>query len=192
VAIPLREKGVDVHGIDASPAMVARMHQKPHGDAIQVSIQSFAEFHTDVRYDLVYVVFNTFFGLLTQTDQVSCLQSVAEALTADGCFVIEAFVPDLGRFDRGQSTRTSELTPDHIRLECSQHDLASQSVISQIASISPKGIEMYPIKIRYAWPSEIDLMAQLAGLTLVSRWGDWQQTPFSSQSERHISTYAKV
>jgi predicted TPR repeat methyltransferase len=192
VAIPLREKDVDVYGIDASPAMVAKMHQKPHGTTIPVTIQSFAEFHMDVRYDLVYVVFNTFFGLLTQTDQVSCLQSVAEALTADGCFVIEAFVPDLGRFDRGQSTRTSEITPAHIRLECSQHDLASQSVISQIVSISPQGIEMYPIKIRYAWPSEIDLMAQLAGLTLVSRWGDWQQTRFSSQSGRHISTYTKV
>lgn len=191
VAIPLKEKGVEIHGIDSSPLMVGKMRKKTNGETIPVTIQSFAKFDTDVKYDLIFIVFNTFFGLLTQSEQVSCLQSVASSLKHNGLFLIEAFVPDLGRFDRGQSTRTSDITSDHVRLESSQHDLATQSVTSQIVSISTNGIEMYPIKIRYAWPSEIDLMAQLAGLKLKFRWSDWQKSSFSSQSGRHISIYGK-
>jgi len=192
VAIPLRDKGLKINGIDSSPSMVSKMHQKTKGEKIPVKIQSFAKFDTDVKYDLIFVVFNTFFGLLKQSEQISCFQSVAAALKQDGRFVIEAFVPDLGRFDRGQSTRTSDITSNSIRLESSQHDLETQTVISQIVNISSKGIELFPIKIRYAWPSEIDLMAQLSGLKLLSRWSDWKKSVFSSRSEHHISTYGKA
>jgi len=192
VAIPLKEKGVEVHGIDASTAMVAKMRLKPNGEDIPVMIQSFAQFKTNIQYDLVYVVFNTFFGLLTQEEQISCFKSVADTLKPGGRFVIEAFVPDLGRFDRGQSARTSNITADHVRLECSLHEAATQTVISQVVTIGSKSIELYPIKIRYAWPSEIDLMAQLSGMKLISRWSDWKKTVFSSQSGRHVSTFCVV
>lgn len=189
VAIPLKEKGIEVHGIDSSTSMVDKMRLKPNGEDIPVTIQSFAKFVTTTQYDLVYVVFNTFFGLLTQEEQISCFKSVADTLKPGGCFVIEAFVPDLGRFDRGQSTRMSNIASDHVRLECSLHEAATQTILSQIVSIDSKGIEMYPIKVRYAWPSEIDLMAQLSGMKRISRWSDWKKSVFTNQSSRHVSTF---
>ena len=114
VAIPLKERGIQIHGIDTSRSMVSKLKKKTNED-IPVIIQSFAEFKFDDQYDLIFVVFNSFFGLLTQNEQVSCLKSVANALLPGGRFVIEAFVPDLGRFDRGQSTRTTNLSSIEFR-----------------------------------------------------------------------------
>jgi len=192
VALPLRQKGIDIHGIDSSPSMVEKMRFKTEGDEIPVRIASFAQFEVTEKYNLIFVVFNTFFALQSQKEQVTCFQSVLNALIEGGIFLIEAFVPDLHRFDRGQTMRASEIADDHVRIECSRHDLVSQTVTSQTVKISETGTRLYPIKIRYAWPSEMDLMAELAGLVLTERWGGWNKEPFSSESKFHVSIYKKT
>jgi SAM-dependent methyltransferase len=191
IALPLLERGIEIHGIDASPAMLEKLKQKDKNGEIPVQIGNFAEFERDEKYDLIFVVFNTIFGLLTQQEQISCFKCVSKALKPNGKFLIEAFVPDLARFDGGQTIRTSNVSTDQVRLECSQHDIASQTVISQLITIDDQGIKLYPVNIRYAWPSELDLMAELAGLKLYERWGAWDKQAFTSSSAFHISIYEK-
>lgn len=191
VALPLLAKGAQVQGLDASPAMVEKLKAKPHGEKIPVKMGTFAKFQTGEKFDLVFVVFNTFFGLLTQAEQVSCFKSVARALRPGGKFLIEAFVPDLGRFDRGQSLRATGIFDDHVRLDCSLHDPAAQTVESQHIIIGDRGIQRYPVKLRYAWPAELDLMAELAKLKRVERWGGWKKQPFTGSSSSHVSVFQK-
>jgi len=138
------------------------------------------------------VVFNTFFGLLSQEDQVRCFLGVAQHLTDDGIFVLEAFVPDLRRFDRGQLVEARAVETDRVRLETSVHDPVQQRVVSQHVLLSEQGIRLYPVQIRYAWPSELDLMARLAGLQLRNRWAGWAQEPFTATSRNHVSVYARA
>jgi len=191
IALPLLERGVEVHGIDASPAMVDKLRLKPKGKKIPIRIRTFAEFKMKEKYDLVFVVFNTFFGLLTQREQISCFKSVARILKPNGKFLIEAFVPDLGRFDGGQTIRTTDVSDDRVRLECTLHDSATQIATSQMIIIGEDGIKLYPVKVRYVWPSEMDLMAELAKLKLFDRWCGWDKQPFTSSSPSHISVYEK-
>ena len=191
VSLPLAERGLEVHGVDASEAMVARLREKPGGDRIPVAIGDFADVPVEGRFSLVFVVFNTFFGLLTQDDQARCFANVAEHLTDDGVFVLEAFVPDLSRFDRGQRVSTLEVELGEVVLHADVHQLVEQVVFSQHVVIREDGLRFYPVKIRYAWPSELDLMARLAGLELRDRWGGWRREPFSAQSTRHISVYGR-
>jgi SAM-dependent methyltransferase len=189
VALPLAARGPAVSGIDASEAMVARLRAKPGGDAIPVTIGSFAQTWPTGPFRLIYVVFNTFFGLLTQDEQVQCFAHAAHHLTADGAFVIEAFVPDLTRFSHDQATHTSHIDSRHVRLDASRHDPLTQRVTSQHVVIGEEGVKLYPVQIRYAWPSELDLMARLAGLRLRERWSSWQREAFASASTRHVSVY---
>jgi SAM-dependent methyltransferase len=190
VAIPLAEQGIEVHGIDSSEAMVARMRSKPGGDRVTVSMQDFAEIDVEGSFPLVYVVFNTLFALPTQEDQVRCFRSVAERLTPDGAFVVEAFVPDLARFDRYQQrVEAGGLSLDRVHLEIARHDPVHQRIDGQHVVIAEGSTKLYPVHLRYAWPSEIDLMARLAGLRLRERWGGWRRDPFTGSSERHISVY---
>jgi SAM-dependent methyltransferase len=193
VAIPLAEQGVKVRGIDASEAMVERMRSKPGGDRITVAIQDFAQVGVDGSFALVYVVFNTLFALLTQDDQARCFQSVAERLSPEGVFVIEAFVPDLARFDRYQQrVEVGDLSLDRVHLEVSRHDPVNQRIAGQHVVITEDGTTLHPVQLRYAWPSELDLMARLAGLGLRERWGSWRRDPFNESSERHISIYGRA
>ena len=189
IALPLRGRGVRVDGIDLSEAMVARLRAKPGGDAIPVTMGSFAAAWPAGPFRLIYVVFNTFFGLLTQEEQVQCFAEVGNHLTADGVFVLEAFVPDLTRFSHGQATHTSQIDSWHVRLDASRHDPIGQRVTTQHVVIGADGVRLYPAQIRYAWPSELDLMARLAGLRLRERWSSWQREPFTAASTRHISVY---
>lgn len=189
MALPLAERGVRVHGIDAAPSMVARLRAKPGGERIEVTIGDFAEVKVHGEFSLIYVVFNTFFALLTQEAQVRCFRNVASHLTSNGCFLIEAFVPDLKRFDGEQANRVSRVAIDHIELDVSQHERADQRVVGHKVVISDGDIRLFPVQLRYAWPAELDLMAQLAGLRLRERWSDWKRTPFTSQSGMHISIY---
>ena len=191
IALPLLERGVEIHGIDASPAMLEKLKLKDKDGIIPVQIGSFAEFEVNEKFDLIFVVFNTFFGLLTQEEQTSCFKCVSKTLKPNGKFLIEAFVPDLARFDGGQTIRTSGVSTERVKLECSQHDRATQTVISQLVIIDDQGIRLYPVNIRYAWPSELDLMAELANLKFVDRWGGWDKQPFTSSSTFHISIYEK-
>jgi SAM-dependent methyltransferase len=190
IALPLRERGLAVHGIDASPAMVDRLRAKPGGDQISVTLGDFADVAAGGPFSLIYVVFNTFFALLSQDDQVRCFQNVARRLTPDGVFVIEAFVPDVARYSSGQTFRTVDVTTQSARLEATRHDPVQQRITSQHIVLTEQGIRLYPVQLRYAWPSELDLMARLAGMRLRERWGGWERSPFTTSSPRHISLYA--
>jgi SAM-dependent methyltransferase len=190
IALPLHERGIRVHGIDASQAMLARLKAKPHGDHLPLHTGSFASFDLEQRFNLIYVVFNTFFALLTQEEQVTCFQSVGRHLIADGVFLIDAFVPDPCRFVDHQTMRVVGMGEDMLRFDASQYDPVTQQVVSQHVFLSPEGTRMFPVKLRFAWPSELDLMARLAGLSLRQRWGSWEKDPFNRESRRHISIFA--
>ncbi len=180
IALPLAAKDIEVHGIDASEAMVTKLREKPGGADIPVTMGNFADVSVKGRFRLVFVVFNTLWALLTQGDQVRCVRNVAEHLTDDGIFVVEAFVPDPARFDRGQRVQTRDIEARHVILEASKHEPEHQRVSNQIILLEEGGpIRMFPVEIRYIWPSELDLMAQLAGLRLRERWGGWKQEPFA-------------
>jgi len=189
IALPLAERGVQVQGIDNAAAMIARLREKPAGERIEVSIGDFAQVNVQGEFALVYVVFNTFFMLLTQEAQVRCFRNVAAHLAPGGSFLIEAFVPDLKRFDGEQTNRVTSVGLDYLEMDVSQHERADQRVFGHKVVVRDGRMHLYPIQIRYVWPSEMDLMAQLAGLRLRERWSDWKRSPFTSQSGKHISLY---
>jgi SAM-dependent methyltransferase len=189
IALPLQQSGVEVHGIDASEAMVAKLRAKPGGESIAVRLGNFADVAVEGQFSLIYVLVNTFFALLTQDEQVRCFENVARHLSADGAFVIEAFVPDLTRFDGRQTVRAIHVGNDEARLDVSQLDPANQQITSQHIVLTEKGVRLYPVKLRFAWPAELDLMARLAGLHLRHRWDSWNRTPFSEESSKHITVY---
>ena len=195
IAVPLAERGLKVYGIDASRRMVERMRAKPGGAAIEVAIGDFADLDLPSShprsFSLVLVVFNTFFALLTQDDQIRCLSAVAARLAPGGAFALEAFVPDPARFQHGQRVGAMTVTADQVRLEASEHDPVEQRVRSQHVVLDERGIRMFPVQLRYAWPSELDVMARLAGLRLAERWSGWRREPFTAQSQRHISVYRR-
>jgi len=190
IALPLQERGVEVHGIDASEAMLEKLRAKPGGERIQTTVGDFADVAVEGSYGLVFVAVNTFFGVLEQDDQVRCFENVEAHLREGGVFVIEAFVPDLGRFDPGRlSVRQVEL--EVVRLEASHHDPVSQTIDGQAIELREPGARFFPFRIRYAWPSELDLMARLAGLRLRQRWGGWSGQPFTGASKQHVSVYER-
>ena len=189
LAIPLAARNVDVTGIDVAQAMIDQLKSKPEAHSIEVHLGSFADLDIEGQFDLVYVVFNTFFLLTSQTEQVRCFRNVASHLTDNGSFVIEAFVPNLSRFQLGQMNLATKVTTDVVELDVGTHDSAKQLVTAQKVVLSEGNVRLYPIQIRYAWPSELDLMAQLAGLRLRERWSSWQKTPFDAESGKHISVY---
>jgi SAM-dependent methyltransferase len=189
IAIPLKESGVQVHGIDISEEMVARMKAKQGGEEIPVTVGDFADVNVEGDFDLIYIVFNTLFALMTQDDQVRCFHNVAHHLSREGVFVVEAFVPDLTRFQRHQSTSIIDVQIDRVQLDAARHDPVNQLVHSQHVFLEEGDTKLYPVSLRYAYPSEMDLMARLAGLALKERWEDWRNGAFNSDSKSHISVY---
>jgi SAM-dependent methyltransferase len=189
IALPLKESGVQVHGVDISEEMVAKMREKPGGDDIPVTMGNFADVDVREDFELIYLLFNTFFGLTTQDDQVRCFHNVADHLTPDGVFVVEAFVPDLTRFQRHQSNSVVDVQVDRVQLDASRHDPVNQLVHSQHVFLEEGGTKLYPVSLRYAFAPEMDLMARLAGLELKERWQDWGMNAFTSDSKSHISVY---
>ncbi len=192
IALPLAARGLRVDGIDISPAMVDRLREKPGGDALDVRIGDFADVDVDGRYPLIFVVWNSFFNLLGQEEQVRCFANVAAHLAEGGLFVIEAFVPSfLHRLSGGQEVSVESLELDEVRIGALRHDAATQTLAQSHVSISETGIRLEPVAQRYAWPSELDLMARLAGLGLAERWGSWEGGPYQSSSELHVSVYGR-
>src|SRR5918992_5189812 len=192
LALPLAQRGLEVHGIDTSEAMVGALRAKPGGDGIAITLKDFVDVDVEGQFSLVYVVFNTLFALVEQNDQVRCFRSVAQRLTPNGVFVLEAFVPDLVRFGRyHQRVEAGDLSLDRVRLEVSRHDPVTQRIHGQHVVISEEGTKLYPVQLRYSWPAELDLMARLAGLRLRERWGSWRRDAFNESSERHISVYGR-
>jgi SAM-dependent methyltransferase len=189
LALPLRARGIKVEGIDASPAMVAKLKSKPGGSEIAVTMGGFADLDVEGRFSLIFVAFNTFFALVTQEDQLCCFSGVAAHLEPQGAFLVEAFVPDLSRYDRGQRLEATEVEIERIRIDVARHDPVAQQIVAQQVVITEAGTRFYPVRLRYCWPSELDLMARLAGLRLDSRWGGWLRQPFDAGSIKHVSVY---
>jgi hypothetical protein len=192
IALPLAERGIDVRGIDASEEMVARLRSKPGGDGIPVTIGDFVDVAVEGQFTLIYVVFNTLFALQTQEAQVRCFESVAARLGDGGAFVVEAFVPDLSRFDRDQRIETERVGLGEAWLGLSRHYPADQRVESQHVRISADGMRLLPAQIRYAYPSELDLMARLAGLALRDRFDGWKGAAFTGSTGTCVSVYTRV
>ena len=189
IALPLARRGVPVHGIDLSQAMVARLRAKPGGDAIGVTIGDFATTRVDGTFSVAYVVFNTIMNLTTQAAQVACFRNVAAHLEPGGCFVIEVGIPDLRRLPPGQS-----VVPFHVsstRWAFDVYDLATQAMSSNYVEVVDGRGEYRSIPFRYVWPAELDLMAQLAGLRLRERWDGWTRETFTSESRQHVSIWEK-
>ena len=189
IALPLMNRGVNIHGIDVSDSMVGRLHAKLGAENIPVTMGNFADVQVDGQYSLIYVVFNTFYCLLSQEEQIRCFQNVARHLTLDGLFILEAFVPDLHRFTGGQAMRVIRIGDRDVAVDTSLLDLVGQIITSQHVVLCEHETRFYPVKIRYVWPSEMDLMARLAHLQLRERWSDWKKSPFTDQSGKHISVY---
>ena len=192
IALPLARAGVHIEGLDASPAMVAQMRAKPGGDAIPVTMGDFETVPVDGEFSLVLVVFNTFFQLLTQDAQVHCFEAVSRRLAPGGAFLIEAFVPDLTRYSSGGSHVSAvQVGTNAVDLDAARHDANAQRVTVSHVHLTEAGARLYPVELRYAWPSELDLMARLAGLELRDRWAGWGRDPFTSEATRHVSVYAR-
>jgi SAM-dependent methyltransferase len=187
VALPLAERGIEVHGIDTSQAMVAKLREKPGGAEIPVTIGDFADVSVEGTYPLVYVVFNTLFALESQDEQVRCFQNVAARLVPGGVFVVEAFVPEPEKYDG--RVGTSRIESDRVQIDVARVDRAEQRSESQHIVLTPQGARFYPVSIRWAYPAELDLMARLAGLRLRERWSSWDGQPFTKTSGKHISVY---
>ena len=150
---------------------------------------NFAEVPVEGKFALIYVVFNTFFMLTSQEEQVQCFRNVAEHLAPGGCFLLQVFVPDVTRFTGGQVNWATNITTDEVLLDVGKHDAVEQRVVSQKIVITEGNVRLYPAQMRYAYPSEMDLMARLAGLRLRERWSNWKREPFTSESGKHISIY---
>ncbi|HLL24966.1 MAG TPA: class I SAM-dependent methyltransferase [Kofleriaceae bacterium] len=191
VAIPLAARGVAVHGIESSQAMLDRMRAKPGGADVPVTLGDFTDVGVDGEYALIYVVSSTLYGLQTQSTQVACIRNVAARLAREGVFVFEGFVPDPTRFTANQRVQVNRVDATRIELLVARHDPVEQRVSSQHIIAGPHGVQSFPVEVRYVWPSELDLMAQLAGLRLRERWDDWRHTQYTG-SGAHISIYERV
>jgi SAM-dependent methyltransferase len=189
VALPLASRGITVEGIEASDAMVERLRAKPGGEEIPVAIGDMADVPAKGPFRLVYLVFNTLFNLPSADRQVDCFRNVARVLDGDGAFVIECFVPDPARFDRGQRVEALAVTEDSATIEVLRHDAVAQRFTTQKITFDSQGIRLHPVALRYCWPSELDLMAGQAGLRLRERYADWDRRPFGSDSPGHVSVY---
>ncbi|WP_345014467.1 class I SAM-dependent methyltransferase [Streptomyces shaanxiensis] len=189
IALPLAGRGVPVHGIDTSRAMVDRLRAKPGGDAIDVTIGDFASTRVEKSFSVAYPVFNTIMNLTSQDAQVHCFRNVAAHLAPGGCFVVEVMVPELRKLPAGQNA-----VPFHIsesRWAFDTYDVATQAMNSNYVTITDGRAEHWSIPFRYIWSAELDLMARLAGLRLRDRWQDWTREPFTSESGKHVSVWKK-
>jgi SAM-dependent methyltransferase len=192
IALPLTARGIRVDGIDFSSAMVAQLRAKAGGAEIDVTIGDFADVAVPGAYRLIYVVFNTLFNLLTQDEQVRCFENVADHLTNDGAFVVEAYVPAfLHRLRDNQYVEAEAIEVSEVKLDVLRHDMSTQMIEESHVSLSPGGVRMNPIVQRYAWPAELDLMARIAGLRLKERWSGWNREPFTSDSDNLVSVYGR-
>jgi SAM-dependent methyltransferase len=187
IALPLAQRGVRVHGIDLSEAMVERLRAKPGAEQIGVTIGDFATTTVEGTFSVAYLVFNTIMNLTTQDEQIACFQNVAAHLEPGGCFVVEVGVPSLQRLPPGETVRAFTVSPS--RLGFDEFDVASQSLISHHYTVVDGELEVHSIPFRYVWPSELDLMARLAGMTLRERWSGWKREQFTSESRKHVSVW---
>ena len=189
VALPLAARGVPVCGIELSPAMVAELRAKPGGDAIPVTIGDMSQATVEGPFSLVYLVFNTIGNLTTQDAQVECFANAAAHLEPGGHFVVEVGVPQLQRLPPGERHQVFAASGGHWGID--EYDVATQQLRSHHFSAAGDGYRHESLPFRYVWPSELDLMARLAGLRLRERWQDWDRSPFTSGSRKHVSVWIR-
>jgi len=190
IGLALARRGIPVHGIELSAAMVARLREKPGGEGIPVSIGDMATTRVPGSFSVAYLVANTIGNLTTQDSQVACFRNVAAHLETAGRFVIEMIVPDLQWLPPGERTRTFMLNDDHVGVD--EFDVANQQLTSHHWMLQDGGWKKFSVPFRYAWPAELDLMAQLAGMQLRERWGGWKREPFTGDSRKHVSVWEKI
>jgi SAM-dependent methyltransferase len=190
VALPLSRRGIRIHGIELSPAMVAQLQTQRDASDIGVTIGDFATAQIDGTFTLAYLLRNTITNLTTQDEQVECFRNVAAHLETGGQFVVENYIPALQRLPPGETRRVFTATPTHVGYE--EYDVAAQIAISHHFWMIDGRLETWSSRHRYVWPSELDLMARLAGMTLRERWGNWHRERFASESRSHISVWQKA
>lgn len=188
IALPLAARGIPVYGIDLSEAMVTRLRDKPGGAEIPVAIGDFSATRVDGRFSLAYVVFNTIMNLRTQEAQLACFENMAAHLELGGCFVAEIMLPELQRLSPGERFLPFSVEADHLGFD--EYDLANQGLTSHHYYPETGAYATFPG--RYLWPSELDLMARLAGMTLRERWGGWQSEVFTAERTKHVSVWEKT
>jgi SAM-dependent methyltransferase len=189
IALPLAQRSVNVHGIELSKAMVQRLRAKPGGEAIPMTLGDFATTKVDGSFSLAYLVYNTIMNLTTQAAQVACFRNVAAHLDLGGCFVIEVMIPELRRLPPGETFRVFHDSEGSWGID--EYDFATQGLISHHLEDVDGTLERVSMPFRYVWPSELDLMAQLAGMTLRERWSGWDREPFTNDSRKHVSVWEK-
>ena len=192
IALPLAAQGIRVDGVNIAPAMVVELRAQAGGEALAVTLGDFADVPVEGHYALIYIVWNTFFNLLTQEDQVRCFANVATHLADDGVFVIETYVPAfLYRLQNNQYVEAEAVEVDAVRLDVLRHDPVTQVIEESHVTLGAAGMRFNPVVQRYAWPSELDLMAGMAGMRLRERWGGWNREPFTGESTLHVSVYGR-
>jgi SAM-dependent methyltransferase len=190
IACPLSMQGFDVTGLDNSAGMLARLRSRSDGAKVDVVLGSFTDMPVEGEFSLIYAAFNTLFCANHQEEQLRAIQLAAQHLTEDGAFVVETNVPDVARSDSaGRTLNTGSVERNRVFIEAAMHDAATQRIRTQTVILSEQGIQMFPVMMRYIWPSELDLMARLAGLRLERRYGDWDRSPFGRDSARQISVF---
>src|SRR5262249_21024714 len=189
IALPLAARGVPVHGIELSRAMVARLRAKPGGDDVGVTIGDFSTTTVEGTFTVAYLVFNTIMNVHTQAGQVACFRNVAAHLEPGGCFVVEVGVPELQRLPPGETVRAFHVSERSWGFD--EYDVARQGLVSHHFAIVDGAPEQVSIPFRYVWPAELDLMAELAGMRLRDRWSGWSGEPFTSESRKHVSVWQK-
>jgi SAM-dependent methyltransferase len=187
IALPLAERGVRVHGIDLSEAMAARLRAKAGAEQVGVTIGDFATATVEGTFSLVYLVANTIMNLTTQDEQVACFRNAAAHLQPGGCFVVEVLVPRLQRLPPGERFQPFAVGPTHLGFD--EYDVARQGLVSHHYWIEDGKVDVVSPPFRYVWPSELDLMARLAGMRLRERWGGWAREPFTGESAEHVSVW---
>ena len=190
IALPLAQRGVHVHGIDLSEAMVARLRAKPGAEQVGVTVGDFATTTVKGRFSVAYIVANTIMNLTTQNEQVACFCNAAAHLEPNGCFVVEVLVPRLQRLPPGETFQPFAVEPTHLGFD--EYDVVRQGLVSHHYWIEDGKVEVVSPPFRYVWPSELDLMARIAGMTLRERWGGWRREPFDGDSPQHVSVWEKA
>ncbi|MFJ5541753.1 class I SAM-dependent methyltransferase [Micromonospora chalcea] len=191
VALPLAARGLTVEGVEASPEMVAHLRAKPGGADLPVTIGDMADVPVAGPYRLVFLVFNTLFNLVSEERQADCFRNVARVLAPGGAFVIETFVPDPADFDRDEQVQVREVTEDSATIRLHRYDRAAQTFVRQTVTFDASGVHLKPFAMRYAWPEQVDELAERAGLRLTERYADWDRSPFDADSRSHISVYRR-
>ena len=190
IALPLSRRGIRVHGIDLSPAMVEQLRAKPGADAVGVTIGDMASARAPGTFSLVYVVWNALSNLTTQDEQVAVFVNAADHLDPGGCFVVELEPPQLHRLVPGELGRVFALAPGHVGIDTFDDPVAQVVTSHHLISLDGRWVR-HDAAFRYVWPAELDLMARVAGLRLRHRWAGWAGQPFTGDSTEQVAVYEK-